>query len=104
MVDSRLLRHFLGVFENRNMTAAAKALHVTQPAVTKSIRRLEDELDVRLFERRPGGVEPTRYGHVLARRAKLMDLELRHGLAEISAIKDGTGGVLRVAGGTAWTP
>ena len=103
MADTRLLRHFLSVFEHRNMTAAAKALHITQPALTKSVRRLEEELDVQLFDRRPGGVEPTRYGHVLARRAKLMDLELRHGLAEIRAIKDGTGGVLRIAGGPAWT-
>ena len=69
MADTRLLRHFLAVFEHRNMTAAARALHITQPALTKSIRRLEEELDVHLFERQPSGVEPTRYGHVLARRA-----------------------------------
>ena len=102
MADTRLLRHFLAVFQHRNMTAAAGALHITQPALTKSIRRLEEELDVHLFDRLPSGMEPTRYGHILARRAKLMDLELRHGLAEIRAMKDGTGGVLRIAGGPAW--
>ncbi len=101
-MDSRLLRHFLAVFERRNMTAAAETLHISQPALTKSIKRLEQELDVRLFDRRPNGVEPTRYAHVLARRGKLMELELRHGLAEIAAIKDGSGGSLRVGGGPAW--
>ncbi len=71
VIDSPLLRHFLGVYERRNVTASAEALHISQPALTKSIKRLEEDLDVRLFERRPGGVETTRYGHVLGRRRYL---------------------------------
>ena len=55
-MHSRLLRHFLGVVEKRNITAAAEALHISQPALTRSIRQLEKTIGVPLFERLPTGV------------------------------------------------
>lgn len=101
-MHSRLLRHFLAVVEKRNITAAADALHISQPALTRSIRQLERSIGVELFDRLPTGVALTRQGEVLARRVKLMDLEYRHALAEINAIKSGLAGVLRVAAGPVW--
>lgn len=101
-MHSRLLRHFLAVVEKRNITAAADALHISQPALTRSIRQLERTIGVELFDRLPTGVVLTRHGEVLARRAKLMDLEYRHALAEINAIKEGLAGVLRIAAGPTW--
>ena len=41
---SRLLRHFLAVVEHKGITSAADELHISQPALTKSIRQLEDNL------------------------------------------------------------
>jgi len=101
-MQSRLLRHFLGVADHRNITAAAQALNISQPALSKSIQILERQIGVALFERHPNGVALTREGEVLARRARLMDLEYRHAMAEISAMEQGLTGVLRVEAGPVW--
>jgi DNA-binding transcriptional LysR family regulator len=101
-MHSRLLQQFLAVAEKRNVTAAAEALHISQPALTRSIRQLEHIIGVTLFERLPTGVALTRQGEILARRAKLMDLEYRHALAEISALEQGLTGVLRIGAGPLW--
>lgn len=99
---SRLLRHFLAVVEHKGITAAAEELHISQPALTKSIRQLENNLGVTLFERLPTGVVPTPFGDILARRVRLMDLEYRHALTEIEAIRGGAGGTIRVGAGPVW--
>lgn len=101
-MHSRLLRHFLAVAEKRNVTAAAESLNITQPALTRSIRQLENIIGVTLFDRLPTGVILTRQGEILARRAKLMDLEYRHALAEISTLEQGLTGVLRIGAGPVW--
>ena len=101
-MQSRLLRHFLAVVERKNITAAADDLHISQPALTRSIRQLEKTIGSVLFERLPTGVALTRQGEVLARRARLMDLEYRHALAEITAMQQGLVGVLRVGAGPVW--
>jgi len=101
-MHSRLLRHFLGVVEKRNITAAAEALNISQPALTRSIRQLEKTIGVSLFDRLPTGVALTKQGEVLARRVKLMDLEYRHALSEISALERGMTGVLRIGAGPMW--
>jgi DNA-binding transcriptional LysR family regulator len=101
-MHSRLLRHFLKVVERRSITGAAEALNISQPALTRSIRQLEKTIGVKLFERLPTGVALTRQGEVLARRAKLMDVEYRHALAEITALEQGLAGVLRIGAGPVW--
>ena len=101
-MHSRLLRHFLAVAEKRNVTAAADTLNISQPALTRSIRQLENIIGVSLFDRLPSGVILTRQGEILARRAKLMDLEYRHALAEISMLEQGLTGVLRIGAGPVW--
>jgi DNA-binding transcriptional LysR family regulator len=102
-MHSRLLRHFIAVVEHKGMSAAAAELHISQPALTKSIRQLEDILGVELFERLPTGVVPTRFGEILARRTRLMDLEYRHAVAEIEAIKGGAGGTIKIGAGPVWS-
>jgi len=52
MVDLRHVRHLLVVASDSTVQAAADALHLTQPALTKSIARFEEELDAKLFDRR----------------------------------------------------
>ena len=68
-VDTRLLRSFAAVAAEGNLTRAAERLFVSQPALTKQIRRLESELGVELFTRSRAGMTPTAAGHALAARA-----------------------------------
>jgi LysR family carnitine catabolism transcriptional activator len=61
----RHIRAFLCVAELGSFTRAAQALHVSQPALTVQIRQLEDELQVRLFDRDPRHVRLTTHGRKL---------------------------------------
>lgn len=101
-MQSRLLQHFLVAAERRNITAAAEVLHITQPALTRSIHQLEKLVGSKLFDRLPTGVTLTRQGEILARRVKLMDLEYRHALAEIRTLQQGLVGTLRIGAGPVW--
>ncbi len=98
-IDSRLLRHFLAVAESRSFTAAAEALNLTQPGLTKSVHKLEQILSVKLLERHRTGVEPTPFGEALASRARLIELELAHALSEIESMKGGLTGTVNVGVG-----
>ncbi|MEU5465472.1 LysR family transcriptional regulator [Streptomyces althioticus] len=67
-VDTRLLRYFVAVTEEGTLTGAAQRLFVSQPALTKQIRRLEDDLGVRLFARSRSGMALTEAGREFASR------------------------------------
>ena len=95
-LDSRLLRHLLAVVECKSFTLAAQALHITQPALTKSIQKLEHLLGVKLLERHRNMVEPTIYGQILTRRANLVELELAHAASEIQSLKGGHMGTVNI--------
>lgn len=94
-----MLRQFIAVAKEGSLTAAAQTLAVTQPALTKSIQRLEGDLGVRLFERLPRGVSLTGYGKALLPHAqridaacRLADLEmLAYGGGHVGQLKLGTG-------------
>jgi len=90
------LRTFLTVLEQRSFRKAAGALHVTQPAVTKAIAGLEEILGVRLFDRANHGVEPTEYALSLAPRAAAIFDELRRAANELTLVRRGASGTLRV--------
>jgi DNA-binding transcriptional LysR family regulator len=87
MLESRRLRHFLAVYELGSIGQASEKLLLTQPALSKSLRQLEDELGVRLFDRTPMGVVPTVYGNALALHAKSIEAQIRTAEAQISSLK-----------------
>lgn len=61
------IRYFIETAKRGNITEAAKAMFVVQPAVTKQLSELEKELGFRLFFRRPKGVELTPAGEIMLR-------------------------------------
>jgi len=63
------LAAFLAVVETGSVTGASARLHISQPALTREIRDLEERLGVTLFDRRPRGMSPTEAGRLLARYA-----------------------------------
>ncbi|MCC7464182.1 MAG: LysR family transcriptional regulator [Gammaproteobacteria bacterium] len=102
-LQPKLISHFLAVADNLSISQAADVLSLTQPALSKSIKQLEDRLGVPLFERWPTGVKLTQYGEVLARRARLIDRELSYAITELQTLKGGASGVLRIGAGLIWS-
>lgn len=95
-MDMRQLRQFIAVVEHGNVRRAADAIYLSQPALTKSIKNLEEELGVPLLTRGPRGVTPTLYGDLLLRHAKLLRNAAERAVAEIHAVKGGHVGHLRL--------
>ena len=59
MISLKQLRHLTVIAEQTNMHKAAEVLHITQPALTRSLNTLEGLLNVRLFDRHSGGMRAT---------------------------------------------
>ncbi len=95
-MDMRQLRQFIAVVEHGNVRRAADAIHLSQPALTKSIHNLEEELGVQLLTRGTRGVAPTVYGDLLLRHARLLRNAGERAIAEIRAVKAGHVGHLRL--------
>jgi DNA-binding transcriptional LysR family regulator len=84
-IDIDLLRSFVTIVEVKSFTRAAERLLRTQSAISLQMKRLEDQLDCRLFERGGRGVEPTQAGTMLlgyARRILAANDELVGRMAE----------------------
>jgi DNA-binding transcriptional LysR family regulator len=95
-MDLLQLEHFLAVVEERTFTRAAERVCRTQPAVSQSIKKLEDEVGTALFARDVHDVSLTEAGRVLAdyarRMVTLRDEAMRH-VCQIKTLKAGRLGV-----------
>src|SRR5262245_15347649 len=69
-MDLRHLRYFIIAAEEGHITRAAERLDIQQPPLTRVIKSIERELDVRLFRRKARGVELTDAGHALLEGAR----------------------------------
>ncbi|NIB43407.1 LysR family transcriptional regulator [Pseudomaricurvus alkylphenolicus] len=95
------VRDLIAVAERGSLRSAARYLGVAQPAITRSIRELEKELDVTLFERLPKGVVLTPMGEIFLQRAKAAQCELDRAKEELHQYKGGSGGKVSVCLSTA---
>ena len=68
-MELRVLRYFLEVAREENITAAAESLHITQPTLSKQLMDLEDELGKKLFIRGKRRITLTEDGMLLRKRA-----------------------------------
>ena len=69
-MDLRQLRHFVTLAQTLNYRQAAEQLHMSQPPLSQSIRKLEDAVGARLFDRGPRGVRLTAAGQALMPEAR----------------------------------
>lgn len=69
-MELRVLKYFLMIAREENITRAAQLLHVTQPTLSRQIRELEEELGTKLFERSNHRIVLTQDGLLLRRRAQ----------------------------------
>lgn len=93
-MDLDQLRYFLHVARLQNFTRAAEELKISQPALSRSIQRLEEELGQPVFERKTRSVSLTDAGTLLQARAQQMLTILEDTKAEIT--DDGQSGRVRV--------
>lgn len=72
----RVLRYFLTVVREGGINRAAEVLHITQPALSRQLSQLEEDVGVKLFSRGARKITLANGGILLRRRAK--DLEIRY--------------------------
>ena len=102
-MEIRQLERFLAVIENGSLSAAARHLGLTQQALSTSISKLEKEIDLRLFDRAPGGItKPTPYGRALVRHARSQIAAIGRAEQELHAIHDAMGGTITIGIGEAF--
>jgi DNA-binding transcriptional LysR family regulator len=97
-IDPRALLTFRAVCDTGSISAAARALNLSQPSVSNTISLLERKLGVVLFERGRGGIVLTAEGEVLQRRAEAMATLLDDAVTEIEHTRHGIAGPLRIGG------
>lgn len=69
-MEIRLLRYFIAIASEGNVSRAAEALHITQPTLSRQLAQLKEELGVKLFYRDKQRLNLTNEGSLLHRRAK----------------------------------
>lgn len=97
-----LVRRFIEVAEAGTVQHAAAKLNISQPALTQSIKKIEEAFDCQLFERTKRGMVLTAAGEQLYTRSRRIADENRLATLEISDVLQGRSGTLRIAAGTAW--
>src|SRR5215471_12603947 len=84
------------VYDCRSILKASRRLNLSQPTVTKALQDIESTLGVRLFERSNRGLDPTPYGEIFARHAKIVLAQLRHAAEELESLRAGYSGKVTV--------
>ncbi|MCX5589856.1 transcriptional regulator CynR [Alcaligenes endophyticus] len=93
----RHLHYFQAVAQYNSFTRAAKALHVSQPALSQQIRQLEEHLGAQLFDRQGRTVRLTDAGEVYLRYARQALQDLEAGRRALHDVSDLSRGSLRIA-------
>lgn len=96
-MDIQSIQAFLSVSETGSFSRAADALFLTQPAISKRIRSLEQSLGVALFDRIGKSVRLTEAGHALIPSCRRIIAEIAEGERIISNLRTTTSGVLSIA-------
>ena len=99
-MNLKQLQHFVSLAESGNVHRASTKLNISQPALSKSIRTLEEDLGVILFERLSRGMRLTPAGQWLMSRSFSLLSDFQQLRTEIDLIKRQANGTVRIAAGT----
>ncbi|WP_168787916.1 LysR family transcriptional regulator [Paraburkholderia aromaticivorans] len=94
------LEHFATVVEYGNISAASSVLGITQPALTRSIMRLEEVVGTQLLHRSARGVSPTECGKAMIDHIHAAESELNKALAVVQAIRGDNEGRISCGAGS----
>src|SRR6202050_4342231 len=95
-MELRHLRYFVAVGEEQHYGRASRRLRVAQPALSRQIQDLEEELGFKLFERLPRGVRLNAAGTLFLEDARRVLQELREAVVRAGRVASGCSGTLRV--------
>ena len=93
-MNTRQLRHFLAVMDLGSLSAAAKSVHLSLPALSRSLQALEDELRVPLFDRQERRLRPTPYATEYLQRARRIVFDEKEGARSLALMRAGEHGPL----------
>ena len=93
------IRFFLAAIDTGSIRAAARMIGVSPPTITKSLRQLEEELQVKLVVRSPYGVVATPAGRSFVTRARVIQSELRKAEEEFAPLTGGPAGSVAFGAG-----
>lgn len=95
-MEFRQLKYFIAVAEALNFGRAAESLHLSQPALSKQIKALEDSLEIQLLERTKHWVKLTPAGQKFLETARRILHDVEEGIQTTRQIADGQAGTVRV--------
>jgi DNA-binding transcriptional LysR family regulator len=101
-LDLKHLRQLTEVADKGSIRAAAESLAITQPALSRSIRSIENELGIKLVERGPRGAELTAAGNRLLGYARIIDANLTSAENELRGLRDRGSRSEQIAFGMSW--
>lgn len=101
-LELKHLRQLTEVAEKGSIRAAAESLAITQPALSRSIRSMENELGLKLIERGPRGAELTPAGMRLLSYARIIDANLASAENELSGLRDRGSRTEHISFGMSW--
>jgi DNA-binding transcriptional LysR family regulator len=95
-LELKQLRYFLAIAEQEHFGRAAQRLRVAQPALTRQMHKLEQELQVRLFDRLPRGIRVSAAGRALQEDARRVLADIDQVARHVQLVGRGKMGVLRL--------
>lgn len=95
-MDIKQLRYFVAIAEEKQITKAAKRLHMAQPPLSQQLKKMEEELDVLLFNRKGNTLELTQAGVVLYQKATDIIRVFEEMITETKEMVGGLSGNLRI--------
>jgi DNA-binding transcriptional LysR family regulator len=95
-LKSRQMLLLIALYEVKSLRKAAAMLNMTQPTATKLLQDLEHNIGLPLFDRGRRGMQPTNYGEVMIRHARLVLADLERTRLELEALSSGATGQIKI--------